>query len=186
MSEKKLSIKNNSKEFLEAIVKEHGIDTIKDFVNSYNKKNRKKSIRVNNYKDIAIKVYNLIMYKNYSKTRAIDKIAEDNNSSSNTVRNHCAKFDKEAKEFDFYSFCAIAEKYNYSISYYNEEMLNSEYADINKVDVNVFEVYLYKYKKLTIKERKGIIIDYDKFNILQKDKQQQPYYQSPDTKDIPF
>ena len=181
MSEKKLTIKNTPNEILEAIEKEHGIQIIKDFIKTHNKKTRKQNTKVNNYQDIAIKVYKLVMHEEHSKIKAIEKIADDNSISSNTVRNHCTKFDKEAKEFDFYSFCAIAEKYKYGIDS-DFGGLYSEYADINKIDVEMFEVYLYKYKNLTIKDRNIIKIDYNKFEILQRDK---PIYQ-PDTKELLF
>ena len=188
MNDKKLTIRNTPKEILEAIEKEHGIQIIKDFIKTHNKKTRKQNTKVNNYKDVAIKVYNLVMYGEYSKTKAIEKIADDNSSSTNTVRNHCAKFDKEAKEFDFYSFCAIAEKYNYKIEAYPDGVY-SEYANINKVDAAVFEIYLHKYKDMPTNERKKYKVDYTKFEILQRDKQniqKQRYYQTLGTDEIPF
>ena len=155
----KMTITKNPKEILEKIVEIHGIDTIRDFMKRYNKKTRKNQPRTNDYDVIAYKVYNLMFEDDYSKTRAIDKIADNHSLKNNTVRNHCAKFDEEAKEENYYSFgVAVDKKYKddpYNSTRYNTEgMLHrviNNLADENNIPNRNAEAYYYKYK--TCKKR---------------------------------
>ena len=136
----------NYKKVLEKITKEYGIEVIKDFVKNYDKTLRKQSTRINYYDEIAKQVYELVIGQHYSKTRAIDKIALENNINAHTVRNHCAKFDKEAKEFDFYSFGSlIDEAYNY-VNGYSISQLLSYIAQLNNLDYETANIYYNKYK----------------------------------------
>jgi len=128
----KLDIKKPN-EILDEIVKLHGIEIIRGYIKAYNRKGRKKSIRVNTYIDIACKVYKLMSTEQYSKTRAIDKVSEDNNISANTVRNHCSKFDKKLKntlynsgrEIEAFNYIAFGKQVNYD---YNHNNYNYDYS----------------------------------------------------------
>ncbi len=145
----KLSIENTPKEILKKLAETHGIDIIKDFIKEYNKQARKKSIHVNNYDKIACEVYSLVFNEKYSKTRAIDRIAEDNNLSSNTVRNHCAKFDKEANQFDYFSFGALIDEAWAFFPNFNENEIIRYIAQLNNVKYEIASIYFGKYKNLS-------------------------------------
>jgi len=150
---------NDYNKVLEKIVKENGIEVIKDFVKSYNKELRKQSTRVNYYDEISKQVYDLVFESNYSKTRAIDKIALDNNINSHTVRNHCAKFDKEAKEFDYYSFGALIGEAHLFLDNYNISQTISYISRLNNLDFEIANIYYEKYKA----SKKPQEIDINKF-----------------------
>ena len=151
----KMSLKKieNPERILNLIVEQHGIEAIRNFIIEYNKGQRKKQIRVNTYDDIAFKVYSLMFKDGYSKTRAINKIS-NHNLVDFTIRNHCAKFDKEAKEANYYSFgVAVDEKYKddtnnlprYNTEYMLYETIN-ELADENNIPRKNAKAYYYKYK----------------------------------------
>jgi len=165
MNNRSLDVTNNPNEVLKEIANTHGIDMINAFVKEHNKKQRKKQVRVNGYADIACNVYVLMRDHGYSKTRALDKIALDKNINFNTVRNHCAKFDKEAKEFDYYSFGALIEDTqriasgNYSIY----EHLVSDLASLNDIETKIALVYHFKYHE-DKKKKKVQTVDYSRFN----------------------
>ena len=143
----KLDIQKNPNEILEAIVKYHGIDTIRSFIKKHNKKERKKQIRVNTYIDIAYKVYKLMSIEKYSKTKAIDKVSKDSNITVYTVRNHCTKFDKKLKntfyksvrEIKAFDYIAFGKQVNHDYAYNNN---NGDYSldDIISVLSNSYDL----------------------------------------------
>ena len=148
---------------LQKIVDNHGIEVIRDFVKLYNKEKRQQNKSVNNYKKIAIQVYHLVMYENYSKTRAQNKIADEYSISPNTVRNHCSKFDKEAEEFDYYSFGYLVEV----------NQMNGYYlGEANGINNTLTKIYNYKYK-VDKKKKKNKKIDTSKFKYPKQQQQQQ-------------
>ena len=49
---------------LQKIVDNHSIETIRDFMKLYNKGKRQQSKSVNNYEEVAIQVYKLVMFQN--------------------------------------------------------------------------------------------------------------------------
>lgn len=161
MNNKKITIDESTNEILELIAKTHGIEIINGFVKTYNKKLRKQQTRVNYYDEIAMSVYQLVHEDKYSKTRAIDKIAEDNNISDKTVRNHCAKFDKEAKKFDFYSFGYLVDE---ALQYAAQPIYQviEALSNLNELEIEIGEIYYFKYKKLK-GNKKDFIVDTDKF-----------------------
>jgi len=181
-----LNTRDNPNEILEKILEHHGIGVIREFMNGYNKKARKKQTRVNKYEEIALNVYNLMYTEyfdedlgyldNYDKTRAIAKVADEKSLTYNTVRNHCAKFDKEAKEFDYYSFGSLIEEkgLHYINIFAKENNISSEFANI----------YYKKYLNFNGKKEK-LIIDTSKFKV-PRYQQQQPYKQSLTDDDISF
>ena len=144
---------------LQKIVDNYGIEAIRDFMKLYNKEKRQQSKSVNNYEEIAIHVYHLVMYENYSKTKAQDEIADKYDISQHTVRNHCSKFDAEAKEFDYYSFGYLVEE---------NEIINDYNYDIggeNGISKKLAKIYTYKYKddkKKKKRDRKKFCVSYQK------------------------
>jgi len=136
-----MNIKENPKEILNAIAKEHGIEYIKKFLNTYNKAQRKKQKKINSYDEIAKEVYNLVLNNDYSKTRAMDEIADRRNIKAYTVRNHCSKFDKEIREFDFYSFGVLV---NEQRAFHGVSL--KDLSRINNIDYDLAEIFYYKYK----------------------------------------
>ena len=91
----------DAKEIIDSIVKIHGIEILHSYIRNYNRKQRKKQVRNNRYIDDAYRVYSLIQDGKYKKTKAYDEIENQTNRSSLTIRNNCAKFDKEAYEADY-------------------------------------------------------------------------------------
>ena len=142
----KLSIENTPNEVLKKLVEVHGIDIVKDFIKDHNKQSRKKSIHVNNYDKIACEVYSLVFNETYSKTRAMDKVAEDNDLSPHTVRNHCSKFDKEANQFDYFSFGALIDEAWAFLPHHNDRETIGYIAQLNNVKIEIAKIYYAKYK----------------------------------------
>jgi len=170
-------------EQLQKIVDKHGIEVIKDFMNNYNKQKRKQNTKVNNYKEVAMQVYHLVMHYNYSKTKAIDEVAKIRDIAYNTTRNHGTIFDKEANQFDYYSFGYLVEDYDsWSGEFYN-------LCNLNNISLEIGEIYKYKYEEgKTKKINKNKKIDISKFKQIEKPIQQyqQSQSQSRDTNEIPF
>jgi len=155
-----MSLEDNANKILEQIVEKNGIEVIKNFIKVYNKKKRQQSKRVNYYDEIAVSVYELVFFNNYSKDRAQRRIAEEKNITYYTVRNHCAKFDKEAREFDYYSFGALIENsYNLREASYDIELEISTLANLNDIQESTARIYYYKYKN----DKKEHNINFDKF-----------------------
>jgi hypothetical protein len=156
-----LNIHNNPNDVLKQIAEYHGIDLVKEFIKSFDKAQRKKQIRVNGYVEIANKVYRLMEHENYSKTRAIDKVALDNHITHHTVRNHCAKLDKEAKEFDYYSFGKLIDDIEMFTEEYQSQII-SNLSSMNGITSDDGEVYYMKYQQ-DKKKNKNMVIDTEKF-----------------------
>jgi hypothetical protein len=157
-------IKNDYNSTLDEIVKVHGIEAIREYVKDYNKKSRKKQKKGNTYLEVAKDVYQLMMNQDYDKTRAIEQIAIIRNSSSNTVRNNCAKFDKIAKEYDYVSFSTFFHKilannpYNQQFGHnpnYHDNIILQKVAKLNKLDNEIAEIYIYKYSNLTYDKKEA-------------------------------
>jgi hypothetical protein len=170
MSNKKLTIRNTPSEILEAIEKEHGIQIIRDFVKKHNKKERNKSIRVNYYDEVSKDVYNLMMNYSYSKGNAIDAIAIERDRGSHTIKAHCSKFDKEAKEFDYYSFGVLVDELKEDIYIGGYMKTPESIGESNGIDAETARIYYYKYKNSKKKQNVNI----DKFK---RPRQQQQQYQ---------
>jgi len=171
-NKKRFSITETPKEVLAKIAEIHGIGIIKEFINEYNKEQRKKSPKVNSYIDVAIKVYDLVMHSGYSITRAKETVADTEKISINTVRNHKKKFDDEAKENNFYTIGEVIEKLENAIvdkevygtydsfSWYIELL-----AELNNLDRKTIDIYYYKYKQEKRKKNNKYTVDYSKIKL---------------------
>lgn len=92
---------DNPKEMLDAILKVHGIDYIKDYVKATNKSKRKASPRVNTFQDVYDDMIWLMDNNNgqgFSYTRAVTAIAEKRNISESVVKTHYGKGKKQANK----------------------------------------------------------------------------------------
>jgi len=148
---KTLPLKAKTK--LDEVVKEFGIDVIKEYVKDYHRQERRKQKKHNTMEEVAYEVYKLMYEDGYSRTRAIEKVADDRHVSPHTIRNHLQRFDKQAKENNFYTFGWIldnilAHSYDMSIKAHSFKSVIKKLANINNIDMVVIETYLYKYATL--------------------------------------
>jgi len=171
-NKKRFSITEAPKEVLAKIAEIHGIGIIKEFINEYNNKQRKKSNKVNSYIDIAIKIYDLVMHNSYSITRAKATIADTEKISEHTVRNHKARFDREAKENNFYTIGKVVEKLESEIvdesnygTYNVFDWHIEELAKLNNLDRKMVDIYYYKYKQEKRKKNNEYTVDYSKIKL---------------------
>ena len=167
-NKKRFSITEAPKEVLAKIAEIHGIGIIKEFINEYNKELRKRATKNNNYEDIAIEVYKLMMVRRYRIKSAIEEVANHKGISHHTVRRHIYdKFNKKAEKENFYTIGAVIEKIkNISFPVWNQSYkLIDELADLNGIKRYLMDIYHFKY---TIEERKAnnkYIVDYSKINL---------------------
>lgn len=174
-NKKKLTIKDNPKEILNLIVEEHGIGIIKEFLNEYNRRLRKRAPKGNSYIEIATEVYSLIEGGRYGIMKAIEKVADRRNLSINTVRNHKARFDKEAIKNNFYTYGEVINElekkivnpYDYGTSDYFDSLID-ELAKINDLSRSVIDAYYTKYKLEKQKKDNKYTADYSKIKLNDK------------------
>jgi len=156
-------MEKNYNKILDEIVENKGIEFIKEYLNKYNKIQRRKQINTNKYDEVAKEVYNLMHNHGYSNTKAIEKIANIRDLSYNTVRNHYANFNKEAKEFDYYSFGSLVDTVCFDSLYGNYQNDISQLAEANNITYEVADTYYTMYKNFKKKEKPKL--DYKKFTM---------------------
>jgi phosphoenolpyruvate carboxylase len=116
-----INVKETINKILEQEGKQKGIQLIRTILKNINKKERSKQIRVNNYEEISKLVYELIFDRGYSRSRAIEQVANIQRISESTVNNHLTKFNREAREKDYMSIgawvneCLKEEHFNHYI-----------------------------------------------------------------------
>lgn len=141
-----MNIKENPKEILEAILKAHGIEVIREFIGAYNRKARKKSTRVNNNLDVIKAYYDLVINRGYSSERAKEQVAEQKNIQASTVRNHIQNFRDEMKENNLldigYTIEVISKKYGSELTHY---VLMDIVGKFFGIDRELAEIYRYEY-----------------------------------------
>lgn len=176
--EKKINIEKTIKAILEQEGQQEGINKIRNILNSISKNNRKKTIRVNTFDFIAYEVYDLMFNNSYSRTRAIDKIADDKNLSSSTVNNHLNKFSKQASEDDYMNFGANVDTRSKFSDIYSNDIIRllweaTSFGEIFYISEEASKAYYLKYRlDKKKKENRNFI----------KDKDSKYYYED----DIPF
>ncbi len=85
------SYEKDAGKILDELLKYHSAKELKALLN---KKERKKSVRGNNYFDVAVEVYKYVFLQDYMLERAIDSVAIRRNISSKTIKNHLRKYRK--------------------------------------------------------------------------------------------
>lgn len=99
MSKNNEKISNEVEAFndLDKIVDEHGVELIRRYLKTYNKKSRKLQKKGNKCDEVAIEVYGLVISGEYDITNAMYKVSLNRNTAEKTIKNHKDAFYREAK-----------------------------------------------------------------------------------------
>jgi len=147
---------------LDEIVEKKGIELIKKYLDKYNKNERTKKTYTNKYYEVAIEVYTLMYKDGYNNKQAMHKVANERLISYFTVKNHYKKFESEAKEFDYYSFCDLAELFH-SNSKNNYKNILKKLAKANNITFEFAITYFLMYENFSLKKKP--IINHEKFTV---------------------
>jgi len=165
MGNKIKAIPEKAEEILDKVVETFGIETIKKYVNNYNRKNRKKQKRHNTREEVVKDILELIVNQGYNRTKATEKVADKRNIEPKTANNHLTAFYKEAKQNNFFTYGFIYKKmedyflpdgghYDYYSAQREFYEAVKEFCEINEIEEEKLYLYFLRYKSLIPKEKK--------------------------------